>query len=138
MKRVSALGLIHKNSILLCRRAEFFNGEPMKLGGYWGIFAGSIEKNEGPMYCAIRELKEESQIELKIQDINYVKTLYLEGEVIMHIYMAEVNSLVSPVLDGEHTEYGWFEIDSLDSFPYDIDKNIVECIKKYKKNRFPT
>lgn len=137
MKRVSALGLVHKNSILLCRRAEFFDGKPVKFGGYWSIFSGSIEKNEGPIYCAIREVKEESQIKLNIDDVKYVKTLYLEEDVTMYVYMSEVDSLVSPVLDGEHTEYGWFEIDSLDSFPYDIDENIVKCIKKYKKNRFP-
>ena len=131
MNRCAALGIVHKNSILLCKRSE---SSPMP--GYWGIFAGSIEKGESSMSCAVRELKEESGIDLPIDKIKYVKTIYVDTDFTMNIYMAEFDHLVEPNLNDEHTEYGWFSIDDLHLFPYDIDPVLVECIQKYKRSRF--
>ena len=131
MNRCAAVGIIYKNSILLCKRSE---SSPMS--GYWSIFAGSIEKGESSMSCAVRELKEESGIDISIEKIKYVKTIYGDSDFSMNIYMSEFDRLVEPSLNDEHTEYGWFSIDDLHLFPYDIDINLVECIQKYKRSRF--
>ena len=88
MSRVAAIGIIYKNSVLLCRRVEFWEGKPVPLGGFWSIFAGSIEKGESPIFCAIRELKEESQIEVSVENVKYVKTLYGDNDFTMHIYIS--------------------------------------------------
>jgi 8-oxo-dGTP pyrophosphatase MutT (NUDIX family) len=104
--------------------------------GYWSIFAGSIEKGESSMSCATRELKEESGIDISVDKIKYVKTIYVDTDFTMNIYMAEFDRLVKPNLNDEHTEYGWFSIDDLHLFPYDIDPVLVECIQKYKRSRF--
>ena len=37
-----------------------------------------------------------------------------------------------PILNAEHTEYRWFDIHTLNSFPYDIQKDLVNCIENYK------
>ena len=41
------------------------------------------------------------------------------------------NILLYPKLNEEHTQYGWFKIDTLDSFHELIDKDIVSAIKKW-------
>ena len=47
-----------------------------------------------------------------------------------------MHQLINPILNFEHTEFGWFDINEIDSFPYLIDENIVFAIKKYQKNRY--
>ena len=133
--RVSSVALVHGNSVLLAKRCELWNDQPIPFGGYWSTFSGSIEKNESPMHCAIRELEEESQLKFNIEDLKFVKIIY-EKDVTIHFYVIELEDIVFPILNAEHTEYGWFFIDDLDGFVGDIDKNYVECIKKYKRNRF--
>jgi 8-oxo-dGTP pyrophosphatase MutT (NUDIX family) len=135
MKRAAGVGLIYQNSILLAKRVETWEGKPIPLAGYWAIFSGAIESKESPMMCACRELFEESQIRKEIYELKFVKTLYKE-DLIFHIYMSELSEMIDPVLNDEHTEYGWFAIDSLDNFHDKIDKDLVHAIKKYNKTRY--
>ena len=135
MKRAAGVGLIYKNSILLAKRVDTFEGEPIPLAGYWAIFSGAIEPKESPMMCACRELFEESQIKKEIHELRFVKTVYKE-DLVFHIYMSELSEMIEPVLNDEHSEYGWFAIDSLDNFHEKIDKDLVKAIKKYNKTRY--
>jgi|MEHZ01.2.fsa_nt_MEHZ010537320.1_2 8-oxo-dGTP pyrophosphatase MutT (NUDIX family) len=135
MNRYSGVGLICNGKILLCKRSEGTKENPLPFGGFWSIFTGSIEKNEGPISCAARETKEESGINLKIQDIKYVKTLY-EEDSLLHVYMSEIKSEVIPDLNEEHTDFVWTDIKLLDSFPHKLDDKIVECVKKYQRNKY--
>ena len=133
--RAAAVGLIYKNLILLARRAETYQGKPCTLGGYWSIFAGSIEKGESPMTCAIRELYEESQIKIGTEELNYAQTIQGEGNLVeLHVYFCHLKELINPVLDFEHTAYMWYKIDDLNSFTDPIDPKIVSILEEYYKN----
>lgn len=134
-KRCAFVGLIYNNSVCLAKRHTVDNGQKVPFGGYWSLFGGSIEKGESPFFAAHRELKEESSIEIPLNQLKYCKTLRGENET-LHIYFAEMDQLINPILDFEHTEFGWFDINEIDSFPYLIDENIVFAIKKYQKNRY--
>ena len=136
-RRAAGVAVICKDLVLLARRVEFWGEEktPVPLGGYWSIFAGSIEKGESPMVCAVRELKEEAQIEADFIDIVYTKTIDNE-EVSLVVYVLELKEMVNPILNEEHTEFGWFKIDSLESLPDKIDPKVIDCIKHYKKTRY--
>lgn len=137
MKKVGGIGLIYNDLILLGRRVEHIDGQPIPLGGYWAIFGGSCEKNENPMICALRELKEETQIDIEFHNIIYSRSIQNDDN-IFHVYFSKFDTQPSPVLNYEHTEYGWFSIDELDRFPYDIDHRLVKVIQEYKKNRYQT
>ena len=139
IKRAAGVAPIYKNSILLAKRTEFWGKEktPVPLGGYWSIFAGSLEKNENPMVCAVRELKEETQISTSIEHLKYIKTIQ-EPNLELTIYALELEEMILPVLNEEHIEYGWFDIHELDSFPDKIDEKMVNCINLYKKTKFNT
>lgn len=131
MNLVSAVGILYKDSILLCRRSEFWRGEPVPFGGYWSIFTGSVEKNENPLHCAIREVKEESDIDINPELLKYITTSY-QNDIEINVYMYKSDHLLHPKLNEEHTEYGWFDINELDKFPYLIDDHMLNLIKKMK------
>lgn len=127
VNRASGVALIHKDMVLLAKRVD---GPGHSLGGYWSIFAGAADKNENPMSCAVRELYEESQIKIHISQLKFVRVLK-DSSVEFAIYVCEVDELLTPTLNFEHTEYGWFNILSLTSFPEKIDKDIVDSLFMY-------
>ena len=134
--RVSFVGLIHKGLICLAkRRLLSIKGEKVPFGGYWSIFGGAIEKGESPFFAAHRELIEEAKIDIPIDRLKYCKTYRNESET-MHIYFAEFKEIPTISLDFEHTEYGWFKLDSIEASPEPIDPNIKDAVKKYQKSRF--
>ena len=135
MKKAGGIGVVYNNLILLGCRTEYVDGKRIPFGGYWAIFGGSCDENENPMICAIRELKEETQIDLKFHNIIYSRSIHNEDN-IFHVYFTELDHQPNVILNKEHTEYGWFSIDELDKFPYDIDPRLVEVIQKYKKYRY--
>jgi 8-oxo-dGTP pyrophosphatase MutT (NUDIX family) len=135
MKIASGIGIIYKDLILLARRVELWNGKPIPLGGYWSIFGGTCENKENPIICAIRELQEETEIKIDLHELSYTKPIQ-NKETIFHVYFAELDYQPSVVLNEEHTEYGWFIIENLNSFPYDIDDKLVDIIQEYKKSKY--
>ena len=118
-----------KNAILLAKRIEKcpITNKTTDFPGYWSIFCGSIEKGESPIECAQRELFEETKINVEINDLQYMKD---SGE--LSIYKYELDSLVLPELNFEHTESGWFMMDSINILPEPIDKKIINLIELHK------
>lgn len=135
MKKAGGIGVIYKDLILLGCRTEYVDGKRIPFGGYWSIFGGSCSEKENPMICAIRELKEETQIDIEFHNIIYSRSIHNEDNV-YNVYFTELDYQPDVFLNEEHTEYGWFSIDELDRFPYDIDDRLVEVIKNYKKYRY--
>ena len=133
-KYAAGVAVLFQNSILLAKRVELWNGKPVRYGGYWSIFGGIIEEGENPMMCAVRELKEEAQIKISITDLRFIKKI-IDHDVEFVFYVTEVPSLINPVLNEEHSEFGWFSIDALNNFQEDIDPKIVECILLHRRSQ---
>lgn len=133
-KYAAGVAVLFQNSILLAKRVESWNGKPVPYGGYWSIFGGTIEEGENPMMCAVRELEEESQIKISITDLKFIKKI-IDHDVEFVFYVTEVPSLINPVLNEEHSEFGWFSIDTLNNFQEDIDPKIVECILLHQRSQ---
>jgi|LULG01.1.fsa_nt_gb 8-oxo-dGTP pyrophosphatase MutT (NUDIX family) len=131
-KYASGVAVLYQNSILLAKRVERWNGILVPYGGYWSIFGGTIEDGENAMMCAVRELEEESQIKISTKDLKFIKKI-IDEDVEFVFYITELTEFISPILNEEHTEYGWFKIDSLRDFPYKLDPKIKECVLSYKK-----
>lgn len=133
-KYAAGVAVLFQNSILLAKRVESWNGKPVPYGGYWSIFGGTIEEGENPMMCAVRELEEESQIKISITDLKFIKKI-IDHDVEFVFYVTEVPSLINPVLNEEHSEFGWFSIDTLNNFQEDIDPKIVECTLLHQRSQ---
>ena len=129
--QVGAVAVFYKDCVLLGKRTKVHEGKEVPYGGYWSLFGGAGEKGENPMMTASRELREETQIEAPIHHLTYITRIETD-ECSFIAYAYEASSRLTPVLDFEHTDYGWFPINSLDSFSEKIDPKIVECIKLYK------
>jgi 8-oxo-dGTP pyrophosphatase MutT (NUDIX family) len=126
--------VLHKNSVLLAKRAETYKGKPVPFGGYWSIFTGALDKEDlSILHTAQRELQEETQITVSLKDLDYTATIDNPG-CTLNIYAYESSELIFPILDDEHTEFGWFSIEALKTFTEKIDQKVLECIYSYKDN----
>lgn len=126
MSKYAGVAVMSNNNILLARRIEFYKGDIVPYGGYWSVFAGAIEEGESPEDAAERELFEEAKITIE-NPLVLIDTIDD-----FSLFATEFDQIVYPELNFEHTEYGWFKIDILQSFPYKIDNKIVDLILKYK------
>jgi 8-oxo-dGTP diphosphatase len=127
----AGVAVLFENSILLAKRIDFWEGKPIPYGGYWSIFGGTIEEDENPMMCAVRELEEEAQIKISITDLKFIKKI-IDHDVEFVFYVTEIKSLINPILNEEHSEFGWFSISALNNFHDKIDPKIIECVNLYK------
>lgn len=127
--------VFYGGTILLAKRIETYKGKPVSFGGYWSIFCGCVEKGEEVLDAAYRELYEETKIQPKgIEKIRFFRS-FSGDDYDFSFYTLELDELVTPQLCFEHTEFGWFKINSLDSFSEKIDDQILFLINEYNDDR---
>lgn len=84
-------------------------------GNYWCHIAGRIEKGETAWQAAIRELKEETAIEVDaVQPSGYVDQFYdIDRDCIniVPVFVARVNAGSTVVLNEEHSEFKWCSLE---------------------------
>lgn len=125
---VSGVVVFYQNFlVLLGKRAKvcYLTGQAIPYGGYWSIFAGSLEKNENSRDCAQRELFEETKINVKPSALNFYNTIKTEN-LNFYIYSLHIKEIPKITINQEHSSYGWFGLNSL---PDKIDPKISEVIK---------
>jgi len=93
--------------------------------GKWNVPKGHIKEGEEPLQGSVREFLEETEISLpsipKIQDSWDSKG----GK--FYLYMLHGDKKLTPILNHEHTDWGYFEVYDLPSpINKDIERNINE------------
>lgn len=132
-KLVAATAVVVSNSVLLGKRIELHHGQKVPFGGYWSLFGGGVEKGESPFRAAERELYEETGIQISYP-LLYVNSIFdQKNGVKFMVYVAKFNDFPEVALNYEHTEYGWFKIDTLNCFVEKIDQKIVDSLDFYIK-----
>lgn len=114
--------------LLLKRSAKYESAE-----GSWDIPGGRIDPGTTLGENLTREVREETQMELKgspklaaAQDILFTKDGGEEMHIVRLTYLASVEG--EPVLDGkEHTEHRWAAFDELSSLP-NLDRYLAELV----------
>ena len=130
-KQYSGVLIRFEDKVLLCKRNEYES-----LPGEWSVPCGHQEPNEDKLTCAVRELYEETMIEVSPGDLNYIggikrynrDTTKLKGVVSLFLY--DVDEAVLTNLDNapegeEHTLCGYFTVDNLPSPLGDELKEII-------------
>lgn len=121
MVRVSLTVIFNnENKILLLKRSEKTNWCP----DCWALVGGKIEKNETPEQGLVREVKEETQINLTKYKI---KKIIKIDNVLEYLYLSKVdNDFVE--LNGEHSDYGWYTLEEIKK----LDNVVPELINYIK------
>ena len=128
----AGVAIVYGSSILLAKRIEVcpILKKPISFGGYWSIFAGTMDEDESPSICACRELKEETQIDINTSQISFICS-HENPNGVLHLYCHKSDKLLFPKLNFEHTQFGWFDINKLDHFTGKIDLNLMKIIQNY-------
>jgi 8-oxo-dGTP pyrophosphatase MutT (NUDIX family) len=102
----------------------------------WANFGGTVERYESPLQCAKRELLEEAGF---VEGKDYNVESKLPANISSYInfvyrcYIATTRYEVSPFLNYEHTEYGWYSLDELPTHTHFGLQNILKDEKVLKK-----
>tara|TARA_Y100001934_G_scaffold9279_1_gene12364 strand:- start:379 stop:807 length:429 start_codon:yes stop_codon:yes gene_type:complete len=98
--------------VLLCkRRADIPN---TALPEYWSVPAGYVETSEDIKTAAIRETFEETEIELDATSVKFLSAYPAHGgRGIFYDYVCEIDSELEPIIDEEHSDWGYFGADEI-------------------------
>ncbi len=130
------VGVLVKNGdkCLLCKR-----NNTGSFPGMWSLPAGKIEKNENTRDAAIREFKEETNIDLERKNLDFVGLLprlsrdnsRIKGYMFVYEYFTEVPLIpdLENAMDGEeHSECGYFKLSQIQKL------ETGEKLQKFLKN----
>ena len=128
---VTAL-VLHQNKLLLTRRAR----PPYKR--WWDLPGGFVDRNELPKEAILRELKEETGLEIRIKEFFgiYSGTYFSPSDsyhILSIVYIAEGSDVSLQAFD-DVCESRWFSKDELPSrIAFDSNKKIIKDFLKIWK-----
>lgn len=84
-------------------------------GNAWGVPGGKMEKGESPYQCVIREVREETGMDVSGQPAEYFGEVYVRaprGDFVYHIFALCLSEYPSEVIisSTEHEEYRWMTL----------------------------
>ena len=100
-----------KNKVLLCKRREDIPNTA--LPEYWSVPAGYVEQEEFIKDCAIRETYEETKIKLNSDDVKFLSAFPAHGGGVFYDYVCEIEEEIEPIIDEEHSDWGYFSKDEI-------------------------
>lgn len=105
MTEVAGILIYHKDDVLLFKRSE-----KVRYNGNWSVAGGHIERNESPEDAAKREVFEETMLMISgpIDEIGLYDDRFM-------MFAKELDHKVEPIIDDEHDDWGWFNINKLPS-----------------------
>ncbi len=101
----------------------------------WGLPAGKVDAGETIQQVMIREIFEETGLQLKEGMLEYFDSLYVRNvsnDIYYHMFAANLEELpeikINPL---EHTGFGWFS--PQESLKMDLVHDLGECTKLFYK-----
>ena len=109
-RKVGGVAIVSEGQILLVKRSKTQGKYP----NFWSVPSGGVEKGETFREGAARELKEETMLDFNPKDLVYLGTIK-DGKYnrISKIFKAEMDGKPEPTLDHEHSDWGYYDKDSL-------------------------
>ena len=122
MKRATAAVLAHENKILIAQRAK---------DNFWEFPGGRIDEGETPEECTIREMKEELNIDIRIErPLGVLEGTYRGIPMQVHAFLAAwVGGTVKHLV---HKDVKWVKPEELTQYPLvEEDRVILEKFLKF-------
>ena len=109
-RKVGGVAIVSEGQILLVKRSKTQGKYP----NFWSVPSGGVEKGETFREGAARELKEETMLDFNPKDLVYLGTIK-DGvhNRMVKLYKAEMDGKPKPTLDFEHSDWGYYDKDSL-------------------------
>tara|TARA_B100001146_G_scaffold103080_1_gene91214 strand:+ start:5222 stop:5605 length:384 start_codon:yes stop_codon:yes gene_type:complete len=90
--------------------------------GTWAIPKGHIKEGESAYEGMLRELKEETQLEIK-NNIRFLHRTKNKTGSILYIYHYHSDIKIIPIINKEHTDWGYFSLNRLpDNIDYGLNR----------------
>lgn len=130
-KITTAVGVVIINSEKKLLIAKRKSDKPMP--NKWEFPGGKLEKSESLSDCGIREIKEELDIDIKIDEyLGFEDLKYKEKKFCLHFYTAYKIDELQSVKLYEHLEYKWVDISELIKYDFPaIDLSVINKLKRY-------
>jgi len=137
IKPAAAVAIFDKHDrLLLLKRKDNYK---------WTMPGGTMDFGESLADCAIREVKEETGLDIEIVDTVGIYTdpniliEYSDGEVRQEftiVYLGKASDFSKVVIDDESKESQWVELDQIGSFEFVKSQRIRidDVIKKNRRN----
>ena len=123
MREVSLIIIIYNDKFLLFKRSNKNHTHQNQ----YGFVGGGIENNETDEQAAIREAKEE--INLNLSNLTKLKNYTFEGSN-LHVFYAKINDISNIKLNPEHTDYKLFTLDEIKNNP-EVISTTAKMIQDY-------
>jgi len=108
-KKILTLCIVHQHPKVLLGMKKRGHGE-----GKWNGFGGKVEKGETIKEAAIREMKEESGIEVvKINKLGILEFIYQDGSGNMEVHIFQAKEFIGSPIESEEMQPKWFHIDEV-------------------------
>ena len=121
-----AIGVVlNKDRVLITQRRN--DG---LLGGLWEFPGGKIKDGETPATACLREIKEETGLEVAIrQYLTQVKHAYTHFKIIADVFICDhVSGIVA--LNGP-VDYQWITLDQITDYPFPkANHKFIPCLKE--------
>ncbi len=133
MRPAAAVAIIDNEKILMLKRTD---------NGKWTMPGGTMELNESLVNCAVREVKEETGLEVLVKEVigTYtdpdIRIEYSDGEVRREftIVYYGVTSNGNVIIDEESSAYAWIPLSKVIDYPMaDSQKKRIQDVLEYIK-----
>jgi 8-oxo-dGTP diphosphatase len=124
---VATIYIEHDGQILLLHRQN-----NKSQGNKWGIPGGKVEKHETPLQAVIREIKEETGLDISNQTIEAIKPVYIEynekNHFVYHAFRTQLQDDPGSVKINfeEHKGFTW--VTPADALTMNLLQDEDECI----------
>ena len=133
MRPAAAVAIINDEKILMLKRMD---------NGKWTLPGGTMEFNESLIDCAVREVREEAGLDVRVVDVigTYtdpdIRIEYSDGEVRREFTIVYYGTAANDdvVIDDESSAYAWIPVTDVERYPMakSQQKRIQDVLKFYR------
>ncbi len=115
MKKATAAVIVHENKILIAQRMK---------DGFWEFPGGKIEIGETPAECVVREIKEELNLDVRInKSLGLVDGVYRGIPMQVYAFLTELSG--GTITLHVHKDAKWLSRQEIDQYPLVAEDEVI-------------